>query len=142
MVIGVLQFELLIHGAESIKDKRRIVRSLKDRLHREHQVSIAEVGMQDSMHVARMGLAVVTEDGKRAGQLLDGIMLKLRALHDAELGDCARQVLQPTDSDDASSGSDSNTENSVFGKDGPPDLALAEEMLRRVHEPGGKERRV
>ena len=43
MKIAVLQFDLSIHDAESLKDKRRIVQSLKDRLHRDHLVSIAEV---------------------------------------------------------------------------------------------------
>ena len=44
MVVGILQFELLVPGATSLKDKRRVVKSVKDRLHREHLVSVAEVG--------------------------------------------------------------------------------------------------
>lgn len=93
MVIGILQFELLIRGAESLKDKRRVVSSLKDKLHREHLVSIAEVGLQDNMSVARMALALVGSDGKHVGQTLDRITTKLRALHDAELSACSREVL-------------------------------------------------
>ncbi|HYE62186.1 MAG TPA: DUF503 domain-containing protein [Phycisphaerales bacterium] len=93
MVIGILQFELLIRGAESIKDKRRVVSSLKDKLHREHMVSVAEVALQDKMSVARMALAVVGNDGKHIGQTLDRIMAKLRALHDAELSGFSREVL-------------------------------------------------
>ena len=43
------------------------VRSLKDRLHREHMVSIAEVGLQDTLNVARLGLALVGVGGAVAG---------------------------------------------------------------------------
>jgi uncharacterized protein YlxP (DUF503 family) len=93
MVVGILQFELLIHGAESIKDKRRVVSSVKDRLHREHQVSVAEVAFQDDMRTARLGLALVGTDGKYVGQTLDRITAKLRSLTDAELGDVSREVL-------------------------------------------------
>ena len=94
MVLGVLQFELLIRGAESIKDKRRVVNSVKDKLHREHQVSVAEVAGQDNMDIARMGLACVAPDGRRAADILDAITEKLRGLLDAELGACTRKVLQ------------------------------------------------
>ena len=52
MIIGVLQFELLMRGNESLKDKRRIVKSLKDRLHRSHMVSVAEIGALDERNVA------------------------------------------------------------------------------------------
>ena len=52
MIVGILQFELLIHHAESLKDKRRVVHSVKDKLHREHQVSVAEVAHQENMRVA------------------------------------------------------------------------------------------
>lgn len=93
MVIGILQFELLIRGAESLKDKRRVVSSVKDKLHREHLVSIAEVGLLDNMTVARLALASVGSDGKYIGQTLDRITVKLRALHDAELGSISREVL-------------------------------------------------
>lgn len=94
MVIGILQFELLIHDAESLKDKRRVVRSLKDRLHREHLVSVAEVAAQDRASLAVLGLALVGTDGRFVAQTLDRIVEKLRGMHDAELGDIHREVLQ------------------------------------------------
>lgn len=93
MVIAILQFDLHIRGAESIKDKRRVVNSVKDTLHREHQVSVAEVGMQDSMHVSRLALALVATDGKFAGQVLDRIAAKLRKRVDAEMGETSRCLL-------------------------------------------------
>lgn len=93
MIIGILQFELLIHGSESLKDKRRVVRSVKDRLHREHQVSVAEIATQDSLNVATLGLALVGSDGRRVGEVLDQITAKLRANPDAELGDTTRELL-------------------------------------------------
>lgn len=93
MIIGILQFELLIHGSESLKDKRRVVRSVKDRLHREHQVSVAEVANQDSLNVATLGLALVGSDGRHVGEVLDQITAKLRATPDAELVGTARELL-------------------------------------------------
>ncbi len=93
MIIGILQFDLLIHGSESLKDKRRVVRSVKDRLHREHQVSVAEVANQNSLNVATLGLALVGSDGRHVGAVLDQITAKLRATPDAELVGTARELL-------------------------------------------------
>lgn len=96
MILAILQFDLHIRGSESLKDKRRVVNSVKDRLHHEHMVSVAEVGALESLTVARMGLALVSNDVKYAAQVLDRILVKLRALHDAELGDTRREFLEGT----------------------------------------------
>ncbi|MEM7756048.1 MAG: DUF503 domain-containing protein [Planctomycetota bacterium] len=97
MIIAALQFELAIHGAESLKDKRRVVKSLKDRLHREHMVSVAETAALNTPTTAVMGLAVVGNDGKRLGSVLDSIVGKLLALHDAELVSTTRELIKGRD---------------------------------------------
>lgn len=129
MVIGILQFELLVRGSESLKDKRRVVRSVKDRLHREHMVSVAEVGALDKLNVAVLGLALVGSDGGHIGKVLDNISAKLRSLPDAELGDCSRQILRGQEID---AGEQSGLDESD----------LADEMLRHFDEgePGGEKR--
>ncbi|MEN0020221.1 MAG: DUF503 domain-containing protein [Planctomycetota bacterium] len=88
-----MQFDLHLPGAESLKDKRRVVRSVKDRLHREHQVSVAEVSHHDTITLARLGLAAVATDGKRVADVLDKITNRLSALTDAQLGAADRQLL-------------------------------------------------
>ncbi|MBZ0171784.1 MAG: DUF503 domain-containing protein [Phycisphaerales bacterium] len=93
MVIGVLQFELPIPQASSLKDKRRVVRSLKDRLHREHLVAVAEIGSQDVLNVAVMGVASLSADGRQVGKTLDAIDAKLRAQRDAEVGRVTRAMI-------------------------------------------------
>lgn len=93
MFVGILQFELLVRGSGSLKDKRRVVKSVKDRLHREHQVSVAEVGALEDHTLAIMGLAVVTNSAKYANDVLDHITAKLRGLIDAELGDTRREII-------------------------------------------------
>ncbi|VAX41066.1 hypothetical protein MNBD_PLANCTO03-49 [hydrothermal vent metagenome] len=94
MVIGVVQFELLLPQALSLKDKRRVVQSVKDRLHREHLVAVAEVGEQEMLNVAVLGVAAVSADGNAVGKTLDAIDAKLRGLRDAEVGKTSRRVIQ------------------------------------------------
>jgi uncharacterized protein YlxP (DUF503 family) len=101
MFIGVLSFTLLIGGAESIKDKRRVVNSVNAKLHREHQVSVAEVGNLDRMDAAFMALAMVNRDRRYLMGVLDRIQDKLASLGDAELRDCSRTILNPDDTPEA-----------------------------------------
>jgi hypothetical protein len=91
--LALLQFELHIPSPESIKDKRRVVRSVKDRLHREHQVSVAEVAFLDNMHVAGMALVLVNRDAAFCRRVLDAIEAKLATLPDGRLGSCTREIL-------------------------------------------------
>jgi uncharacterized protein YlxP (DUF503 family) len=63
MVVGVLQVEIRIPDAFSLKDKRRVVKSIKDRIAHAHNVSIAEVGALDEHRRSILGVAMVGNDG-------------------------------------------------------------------------------
>jgi uncharacterized protein YlxP (DUF503 family) len=58
MIIGLLRLEFLLHDNESLKDKRRVSASLKQKLRTKFNVSVAEVEAQDSR--TRLVLAVVS----------------------------------------------------------------------------------
>lgn len=60
MIVSLLRFRLDLEGIASIKDKRRIVSSLKDRLQRKFKLSVAEVDLQDSLSRAEIGAAMVS----------------------------------------------------------------------------------
>jgi len=70
MVVGVLQMRLLVREATTLKDKRRVVKSLRDRLRHEFNVSASEVDALDLVQTAVLGVAVVTNDGAFADQVL------------------------------------------------------------------------
>jgi len=93
MIVGVLQVELGIDWATSLKDKRRVIVSIKDRLHREHMVSVAEVQRQDDCRVAMLGIALAATDVARAHSVLDRILEKLGNHRDCVLRDHQKQIL-------------------------------------------------
>jgi hypothetical protein len=64
MTIGVLQLEIAIPDAMSLKDKRRVVKSLIEKIAHGHNVSIAEVGALDEHRRSIIGLAMVANDAK------------------------------------------------------------------------------
>lgn len=70
MVVGVIGWDLHISGASSLKDKRAVVRSLKDRLRSKLNVSVAETGQQDVWQRAEITACVVSTDRRRAESIL------------------------------------------------------------------------
>ncbi len=93
MQLGLLQFELLIHDAHSLKEKRRVVRSLVDRLSRRYRVSIAEVGLRDVHHAAEIAIAVVAGTARDAAGILDRLIEVIDAEADAQMGEYQRDVI-------------------------------------------------
>jgi uncharacterized protein YlxP (DUF503 family) len=73
VTIGVLQIEISITDAMSLKDKRRVVKSIKDRIAHGHNVSIAEVGALDEHRRSIIGMAMVGNEK----QYVEGALSKL-----------------------------------------------------------------
>jgi uncharacterized protein YlxP (DUF503 family) len=64
MHVGILQLEISIGDAMSLKDKRRVVLGLKDRIGHGHNVSIAEVGALDEHRRSILGVSMVSNDAR------------------------------------------------------------------------------
>ena len=74
MVVGTLQVELTIPGVDSLKDKRMVLRSLKDRVRKSFNVSIAEVDDNDQWQSAVLAVVVVSNDRRFANQVLSKVV--------------------------------------------------------------------
>ncbi len=69
-VIGVLTLELWVESSHSLKDKRQVVRSLKDRLRDKFNVSVAEIDGLDSWQNSVLAVVTVANDRTYAEQVL------------------------------------------------------------------------
>jgi uncharacterized protein YlxP (DUF503 family) len=78
MVVGVLRVRLAIFEALSLKDKRRVTKSLKDRMRARHNVSIAEVDDLDHRQAATLGITMVANDARFVESALAKIVEELR----------------------------------------------------------------
>ncbi len=87
MVVGVLEASLAIYGAASLKDKRRVVRSVKDRIAHRFNVSVAEVDELDFCQKAVLGFAMVGNDQRYIEGALSKIVEHLKWVSDATLTD-------------------------------------------------------
>ena len=64
MYVGIAHLELYLPENHSLKGKRRVVRSMCDRLRHRFRISVAETGGQDTWQIAEIGLAAVSGDAE------------------------------------------------------------------------------
>jgi len=85
MVVAVALFEIHIEFAQSLKDKRQVVRSLKDKLRHTFRISANEVALQDVHQRARIAISFVADRHDSADSLLDQIQNYVESHTDAVL---------------------------------------------------------
>ena len=83
-----------LHGNNSLKDKRKVVRSIKDRLKNKFNVSVAEVGDQDVWQNIHLGVSAINSDGAYLEGLLQQVIHFVDGLHLAEMTDCQTGVVE------------------------------------------------
>lgn len=93
MFVGVLRLVLDVVGSRSLKDKRRVVLSFKERTQARFKVSVAEVSSLDHPRRAVLGVAVVSNDAALCDQVLDAIASIAGSLPDAVLVDRASEIV-------------------------------------------------
>ena len=79
IIVGLCTIELFLPDSQSLKDKRQVLLSVKDRLHQKFNLSVAEVDGQDLWQKAVLGLACVANDGRHVNQVLDQALNMIRS---------------------------------------------------------------
>jgi uncharacterized protein YlxP (DUF503 family) len=92
MFVGSLRVRLLIRESRSLKDKRQVVRSIKDRLRNSFNVSVAEVDALDHLQLAVIGVAMVSNEAGHVKATLEKLLGALRVHPVAEMLDHELEV--------------------------------------------------
>jgi uncharacterized protein YlxP (DUF503 family) len=85
MIVGICTVELFIPDGQSLKSKRQVLSSLKDRLRDKFNVSVAEVDEQDLWQKAVLGIACVANETAYVNQVLDQVLNQIRAVPTIEI---------------------------------------------------------
>lgn len=70
MFVGVLQITLFISEPQSLKDKRRIIKSLIERLKNKFNMAVAETGQLDSWNYSELGLVCLSNEAGHADSMM------------------------------------------------------------------------
>ncbi len=92
MQVGTLRLSLFLRQARSLKDKRSVIKSLKDRLRARFNVSVAEIEHQDVIQTACLAVAIVGSDRRHLQSSLDKIINLARGFPGAEMTGCEQEI--------------------------------------------------
>ncbi|MBK7581585.1 MAG: DUF503 domain-containing protein [Myxococcales bacterium] len=104
MFVGVARVVLQIPGARSLKDRRQVVKSFKERARARLPVSISEVGELDRHQVATLGASVVARDSAYCTTIISQLVELAGTLPDAVLADVRTEIVSFGDGGDAITG--------------------------------------
>ncbi|HHW44043.1 DUF503 family protein [Desulfofundulus thermobenzoicus] len=93
MVVGVLVLELRMGEANSLKSKRRVLKSLLDKVKSRYNVSVAEVGKQDTWQFSTVGVSFISNDSAHVHQTLSAVVRFVEGMGTVELLDVRTELL-------------------------------------------------
>lgn len=95
MIVGSLKVRLLLRESRSLKDKRQVVRSIKDRLRDGFHVAVAEVEALENRQLAVLGVALVGNESAQVRTTLEQVANALRSHPIAEFLDHELEIWTP-----------------------------------------------
>ena len=87
MVVAIAQLTLIIHDNNSLKGKRKVVKSLIEKVRHRFEASVAEVEDHDLWQKAKIGIALVGNDARLLSTRLDQIASFIENQHMAEISE-------------------------------------------------------
>ena len=93
MVIGWCSINFYLHGNNSLKGKRRVVRAIKDRLKNDFNVSVTEVGDQDVWQSLHIGISAVGSNRPYMDGLISKVVDAIDKMNLAEMVNCKTETL-------------------------------------------------
>jgi hypothetical protein len=87
MTVGTLVVTAVVRNAQSLKEKRHVLKSIKDRVRDRFNVSVAELGSQDLWQKTELGFAAIGNDARFVDGLLAHVLNFIRTLPAVDLVD-------------------------------------------------------
>ncbi len=93
MVVGILKLSLYIHNNHSLKEKRKVVKSVVTRIRSRFNVSVAEIGSNDKWQMIELGISAVGNDRRFVNSALDNVLSFLESLYLGEIIDSYIEIM-------------------------------------------------
>jgi len=92
MIVGTMKIVFHIHDNRSLKGKRKIVKSMVDKVKHKFNVAIAEIGSNDKWRKIELGVSTVGNDRRHIDTSLNNILAFLESLYLAEIVDLNTEI--------------------------------------------------
>ncbi|MCL4441275.1 MAG: DUF503 domain-containing protein [Firmicutes bacterium] len=92
MVVGVMTLQLFMGESSSLKSKRRILKSLLEKMKSRFNVAVAEVDKQDKWQFSTVGVTCITNDSSHAHQMMSAVVKFVESSGSVEILDIQTQL--------------------------------------------------
>ena len=92
MIVGTCLIDLRIPGCRSLKEKRQVVKALKDSIRRKYNISIAELDHHDTWQRTLIGVAAISSNARFANQVLSKVVNVIEANSNVQLIDYKLEI--------------------------------------------------
>jgi uncharacterized protein YlxP (DUF503 family) len=93
MVVGTMIIEFRLHDNRSLKGKRKVVKSMVDKVKHRFNVAIAETGSNDMWQRIELGISTIGNDRRHIDSSLTNVLAFLESLYLAEIVDSRREII-------------------------------------------------
>ena len=93
MIVGVLTVELVVSDARTLKDKRRVIQGLKQKLRNRFNVSVTELAYDNNPRQCRLGVAIMSREARPIHSQLDKSVELVRRTGVVSLLEYEREML-------------------------------------------------
>ena len=94
MVIGILKMDFFLAANRSLKGKRKVVKSITDRVRSKFNVAVAEVASNELWQRIGLGFVVVANENRHADSMLNEICSYVRSISVAEVVDVEMELMR------------------------------------------------
>ena len=93
MVVGIAKIVILIPENASLKGKRKVVKSMLQRVRNKFNVSISEVGDNDLLQRAELGMSTTGNDSRFVNSRIDKVINHIEEMHLAQIHECEIEII-------------------------------------------------
>lgn len=127
MHVGVCRFTLFVAGSHSLKEKRVVLRRVKDRVREQAGVTLAEIAGHDTWQRSDLAFAVVSREPDHAHRGCEGVLRQVAGIDGAQVAASRIEVVAFGEDWYAQAAATGRAWEEKAGEGGPPDLSWVPE---------------
>lgn len=93
MRVGMAKLDLFFPYCHSLKEKRHIIHKIRDKIWSKFKVSVHEVSHHDKWQRAQLGLAIVSNDGRKINSIIDKVINQIDEFGLGEVVDSVYEIV-------------------------------------------------
>ncbi len=93
MIIGICRIEIFLPNLQSLKEKRRVLKRLIQKLRQKYNISIAEIENQDKWQRTTLAVVCVSTSSRFVNKVIDQILNEVEKFNEGHIIKCEKEII-------------------------------------------------